>query len=181
MRLRAAVLLLVALAACDASTAPVSEDYKPLPADQVFTSVEHFITADGVRRAHLRADTAYVFEDSATMKLRVVHLEMFDQEGRPTSTLTSDRGEYNQATQQTVARGSVVLVIEGPNGGTVWTETLHYDPATKRVWSDVATRFLTNDGKDLHGEGFTADDQFSNINITGGSGTGLPLPIGERQ
>lgn len=174
-------LLLAALAACDGSTEPVSEDYQPLPADQVMISFDHTITAAGVRRAHLVADTAYVYEDSSSVELRVVHLEMFDEEGRPSSTLTSESGNYNQTTQRTVARGSVVLEIEGPNGGTVWTEELHYDPATKRVWSNVATRYLTTDGKDLHGEGFTADDQFLNVAITGGSGTGLPLPIGDRQ
>lgn len=174
-------VLAAALVACDGSTAPATEDYQPLPADQVLISFDHTITAAGVRRAHLVADTAYMYDDSATAELRVVHLEMYDEEGRLTATLTSDAGEYNQRTQSTVARGNVVLVVEGAEGGTIWTEELHYDPATKRVWSDVPTRYLMRNGQDLRGQGFTADDQFVNVNIRGGSGTGLPLPIGDRQ
>jgi LPS export ABC transporter protein LptC len=175
------VILLCAalLGACNASTAPVSDDYQSLPSDHVLLNIEHFITDSGVRRAHLRADTAYVFEDSMMTQLRVVNLEMFDDEGRLTSTLTSDAGEYSSTTQKTIARGNVILTIPGPDGRTIWTEELHYDPTTKRIWSDVPTRMLTSSGEDLHGGGFTTDDQFSNINIRGGAGTGLQLPIGE--
>lgn len=175
-----ALALIVVLGACDDSTAPLTGDYEPLPADGVMTSIDHLYTSEGVRRAQLRADTAYVFEDSAATHLRGVKLEMFDNAGELTSTLTSTEGEYNTTTQKTVARGNVVLVIPGPNGSTIWTEELHYDPVSKRVWSDVYTRMLTNDGKDMHGEGFTADDQFLNVDIRGGAGTGLPLPLDAR-
>jgi LPS export ABC transporter protein LptC len=169
-----------ALAACNDSTAPGTQDFESLPADQVVMDMEHFITSDGVRRAHLVADTAYLYEDSTTTQLRVVRLEMFDNAGNPTSTLTSDQGVYNSATQKTVARGNVVLVMPGPDGRTIWTEELHYDPTTKRIWSDVPTRVLQAGGEELHGEGFTADDQFVNVNIIGGAGTNLPLPLNRR-
>lgn len=169
-----------ALAACDDSTAPISQNYQPLPADYVIEDMNHVITSDGVRRAHLTADTAYQFNDSTVTHLRVVKLEMFDDAGTLTSTVTSEQGAYSKDTQTTVARGDVVVTKPGPEGFTLWTEELHYDPGTKRVWSDVATRVLMNDGQDLHGEGFTADDQLVNINITGASGTGLPLPLDKR-
>jgi LPS export ABC transporter protein LptC len=181
-RIRSCALIFTAmlLGACNDSTAPVSQDYESLPADQVIMDAEHFITADGIRRAHLRADTAYLFEDSATTQLRVVHLEMFDNAGALTSTLTADSGAYNTTTQRTVARGNVVLVMPDPDGRTVWTEELHYDPASKRIWSDVPTRMLTSSGEDLHGQGFTSDDQFQNFTIRGGAGTGIPLPLDNR-
>lgn len=180
MGFRRALLLIAALAACNDSTAPGTQDFESLPADQVIMDVEHFITSDGVRRAHLQADTAYMFEDSTVTQLRVVRLEMFSDAGNLTSTLTSEQGDYNSATQKTVARGNVVLVMPGPDGRTIWTEELHYDPVSKRVWSDVPTRMLTSGGQDLHGQGFTADDQFVNVNIVGGAGTGLPLPLNRR-
>ena len=167
----------VVLGACDDSTAPPTSDYEPLPADNVVTRLDQLLTSDGVRRAQLRADTAYVFEDSATTKLRGVTLETYDESGELTSTLTSDEGEFNRDTQQTVARGNVVLVIPDPNGRTVWTEELHYDPTMKRVWSDVAVRMRMNTGAEVRGARFTADDQFRNVSVTGGSGTNLPLPV----
>jgi LPS export ABC transporter protein LptC len=168
------------LGACDDSTAPLTGEYEPLPSDGVMVGLDHLYTSDGVRRAQLRADTAYLFEDSAVTHLRAVRLEMYDDAGELTSTLTSESGEFNTTTQKTVARGNVVLIMPGEDGRTIWTEELHYDPTTKRVWSDVATRMLMNSGEDFHGERFTADDQFQNVNVIGGSGTGLPLPLNRR-
>jgi len=180
MRVFSSPVLVIAaaamLGACDDSTAPIAQDYEPLPADQVFLDADYKITSDAVRRAHLLADTAYMFQDSAITHLRVVHLQMFDNDGKLTSTLTADEGEFDTTTQKTVARGNVVLVMPDPNGRTVWTEELHYDPMSKRVWSDVPVRILQTSGEDIHGEGFNADDQFQNFTITGGAGTGLPLP-----
>lgn len=175
--LPAVLASLLVLGACDESTAPPTGDYASLPADNVVTRLDQLLTNDGVRRAQLRADTAYVFEDSATTQLRGVTLETYDESGRLTSTLTSDEGEFNRDTQKTVARGNVVLVIPDPNGRTVWTEELHYDPTTKRLWSDVATRMLMNTGAEMRGQRFTADDEFRNVNVPGGSGTNLPLPV----
>ena len=165
------------LGACDDSTAPLTGDYESLPADNVVARLDQLLTSDGVRRAQLRADTAYVFEDSATTQLRGVTLETYDESGTLTSTLTSEEGEFNRETQKTVARGNVVLIIPDPDGRTIWTEELHYDPTTKRVWSDVVFRMLMNSGAELRGQRFTADDEFRNVNVPGGSGTNLPLPV----
>jgi LPS export ABC transporter protein LptC len=182
MRMRHVFLLplLVLLGACDESTAPPTGDYESLPADQVVMGVDYLFTSEGVRRAQLLTDTAYMFEDSAATHLRGVTLEMYDNEGTLTSTLTSDSGEYDVDTQKTVARGNVVLVIPDPEGRTIWTEELHYDPTTKRVWSDVPSRMLMNSGEDFHVQSFTADDQFQNVQTVGAFGTGLRLPAGNQ-
>jgi LPS export ABC transporter protein LptC len=176
----ALILSCIALTACDESSPPPTGEYESLPADQVVMGVDYLFTSDGVRRAQLLADTAYMFEDSAATHLRGVTLDMYDDAGQLTSTLTSEEGEYSTETQKTVARGNVVLVMPGPDGRTIWTEELHYDPVLKRVWSDVPTRMLMNSGQELHGQGFSADDQFVNVDITGGAGTGLPLPLNRR-
>jgi LPS export ABC transporter protein LptC len=175
-----AVAAAVMLGGCDDSTAPIVQDYESLPADNIFLDADYKITSGAVRRAHMLADTAYMFQDSAITHLRVVYLEMFDNDGNLTSTLTADEGEFDRVTQKTVARGNVVLVMPDPDGRTVWTEELHYDPTAKRVWSDVPVRILQTSGEDVHGEGFTADDQFNNFTITGGAGTGLLLPGPDR-
>jgi LPS export ABC transporter protein LptC len=177
MRWLTLILVLVFSSACDDATTPLTGDYEPLPADQVVLGIDHLYTSDGVRRARLQADTAFMFKDSTSTHLRVVTLEMFDDAGELTSTLTSEAGVFNTQTQKTIARGNVVLIMPGPDGRTIWTEELHYDPSTKRVWSDVATRMLMNTGEEFHGESFTADDQFRDVNVIGGSGTRLPLPL----
>ncbi|MBR9988262.1 MAG: LPS export ABC transporter periplasmic protein LptC [Gemmatimonadetes bacterium] len=181
MRTRTPVLLILALlGACDAATTPLTGEYESLPSDQVVLGIDHLYTSDGVRRARLQADTAYMFEDSSSTTLRVVTLEMFNDAGELTSTLTAESGNLNTDTQKTVARGDVVLVIPGPDGRTIWTEELHYDPGTKRIWSDVFTRMLMNTGTEMRAEKFTVDDQFLNFDLTGGAGTGLPLPVNRR-
>jgi LPS export ABC transporter protein LptC len=175
MRLHALLLCAALLAGCNGATAPPVGDYEPLPASSVIMGLEQRMTSDGVRRALLRADTAFIFEDSSVTHLRVVHLDMFSDDGRLTTTVTSETAEYNQSTQKTVARGNVVLVM--PEAGrTIWTEELHYDPQQKRVWSDVPVR-MVEAGREFRGQRFTADDQFNNINIPGGAGSGLPLPV----
>ena len=171
------LLTAVLLSACNDSTAPLTDAYESLPAETVILGADFAVTIGGVRRAQLKSDTAFVFEDSAMTDMRGVNLEMYDDVGRLTSTLTSDSGSYNERTQKTVARGNVVLIMPDPDGRTIWTEELHYDPVTKRVWSDVAVRMLESNGQEIRGTGFTADDQFLNVRITGGSGTGLPLPL----
>lgn len=179
MRLRALLcgLAVLTVTACDGSTAPPVGEYESLPSSSVMTDVQLRITSDGVRRALLRADTSYMYEDSSVTHLKVVHLEMFDNAGQLTSTLTSETGDYNQQTEKTVARGNVVLIMPGEDGGrTIYTEELHYDPRAKRIWSDVPTRMIEG-GRELRGRGFTSDDQFINVTIQGGAGTGLPMPI----
>jgi LPS export ABC transporter protein LptC len=170
-----AVLLLVALAACTDATEPGSRDYESLPADQVLMSVDHAVTVDGVRRSLLRSDTTLVFNDSSVVHLRGVHLDIFADDGQLRATLTSLTGELNQATNRMVARGSVVLVVRGEQGRTVWTEELHYDPSQKRIWSEVRTRTRTERGEELEGEGFSSDEEFRNFQIDRPRGTGLRI------
>lgn len=166
-------LLALAVAACNGATAPVDDNYTPLPADQVGLGVEHITTDNGVRRSTLKADTALLYNDSAVANLKVVHLEIYNDNGTHQATLTSETGDLNRNTNKMVARGNVVLVVHGPDGRTVWTEELHYDPSQRRIWSDVHTRSRDARGADLTGDGFTSDDRFTNFRIQGLAGTGL--------
>lgn len=159
-----------ALAACNGTTAPISGDYQALPADQVLTNVTHNMTIDGVRNAKLLSDTALIFNDSASMQLRGVDLDLFTETGTVRAHLTSETGELNTDTNRMVARGSVVLVVQGPNGRTVRTEELFYDPQQKRIWSTVRTCDTPRGGGQRCGASFESDDQFQNFRIDRPSG-----------
>jgi LPS export ABC transporter protein LptC len=169
------VLLACVLAACGGPTGPVNEHYESLPADQMFFGVDHSITVGGIRQALLRSDTTLMFNDSAMVALRGVNLEIYTEDGSLRATLTSLTGELDQASRRMVSRGSVVLVVHGPQGRTVWTEELHYDPQQKRIWSDVQTRTRTDRGEELTGDGFSSDEQFQNFRIQNPRGTGLRI------
>jgi len=157
------LLGLCGVVACGGSdSSPVTgETFGAMPADKVLLDVEHFVTADGVRRAIVRADTTYVFDDSARIKLRRVRVKIFNAQGQETADLTAREGEVEIYSQAMVARGNVVLVTrEGDKR--IETEELHYDPRQDRIWSDVATT-LTEGGTVIHGTGFTSD---SRLNVT---------------
>lgn len=154
------------LLACQGTTAPVATDTETLPADQVMYGMEHFMTNGGVRAAHLRSDTAYVFNDSTGIQLRNVDVDIFTETGTVRATLTSAAGELDRITNKMVARGDVVLRVTGVEARTVYTEELHYDPTTKMVWSDVATRFVFPDGRVNTADSFRVDDGFRNFRAT---------------
>jgi LPS export ABC transporter protein LptC len=170
-----ALLALLVLPACTDATEPGSTDYESLPADNMLMGVDHVVTVDGVRRSVLRSDTTLVFNDSSTVHLRGVNLQIFADDGMLRATLTSLTGELNQGSNRMVARGNVVLVVQGEQGRTVWTEELHYDPQQKRIWSDVRTRTRTDRGEELEGEGFSSDEEFRNFQIERPRGTGLRI------
>jgi LPS export ABC transporter protein LptC len=174
--MRAIILIVfIALVACRGATEPATGFYESLPADQVLMGVNHAVTVDGIRRSLLRSDTTLVFNDSAAVQLRGVNLEIYGEEGNLRATLTSLAGTLNQNTNQMVARGNVVLIVHGPQGRTVWTEELHYDPGQKRIWSDVRTRTRTDRGENLTGEGFSSDEEFRNFQIRQPAGTGIRI------
>jgi hypothetical protein len=77
----------------------------------------------------------------------------------------------DQNTNRMIARGSVVLVVKGANGRTVYTEELHYDPNQKQVWSDVQTRMVFPDGRQNTVKSFRSDDQFDNFTAEGLTGS----------
>lgn len=165
LRLLALALLGVAAAGCkDGNTGPRAPDqYRDLPADYVLLGVQQYLTEDGVRRATLNADTAFVYVDSSKVDLRKVHLLLFEQDGKNAADLVSKTGELNQRTNAMVARGNVVLVAQG-TGDRIETQELHYDPNTHKVWSTVQTTRIQN-GARTTGDGFTADDQFKNVEV----------------
>ncbi|HSJ10632.1 MAG TPA: LPS export ABC transporter periplasmic protein LptC [Longimicrobiales bacterium] len=159
-------LAAVALAACNGTTAPITGDYESLPADQVLMGVTHHMTVEGVRTAKLLSDTTYVYDDSAAIQLRGVNLELYTETGAVRAYLTSETGELDTGTNRMVSRGSVVLTVQGPNGRTVRTEELHYDPQQKRIWSTVTTCDKPTGSGERCGDSFESDDQFQNFRIS---------------
>src|SRR5690606_36024843 len=70
----------------------VGRDFQDLPADQVMFGSDYDIRDMGILRARLHSDTAYVFEDSASVLWRPVELLLFDVDGTQTANLTSREG-----------------------------------------------------------------------------------------
>ena len=112
-------------------------------------------------------DTVYVFNDSSTYRLKGVSQQLFDAEGRPSATIRSDSGTLNLATNAMIALGKVVLVTA--KQCRIESEELHYDPQSRRVWSDVFATFVAGDRR-ATAQSFNADDQFINVSTRGLNG-----------
>ncbi len=169
--------LLIGIAGCrDGTTAPpLAEDQAELPADQIIYDLEHKMTTEGVRKAELVGDSAYLFQSGRNMDLMGVQLSFYNENGRQTGILTSQTGNYDAQAGHMVARGNVVLVTLDTDGERrLETEELFYDLHGDRMWSDKPV-VMREAGTTMYGTSFQADARFQNRTITGArTAGGLP-------
>ncbi len=174
LRVVISCMISVAALACGRGEEAVAGTDRPaLPADQVMLDVQYDVRDVGVLRARLFADTAYLYEDSAQLRMRPVELTLFDETGVEVADLTSREGEMDTRTNAMVARGDVVLVArEGSRR--IETAELHYDPRADLIWSDVATTYYEDDTK-IEGSGFTSDGEMRNVQVKDATAENLPI------
>jgi LPS export ABC transporter protein LptC len=153
------------LGACAQQSDPTGQEYQQVEADMLMIDMVSNMTTGGIRKARLQGDTARIFDDSSSIKVKGVNLVFFDERGAQSGSLTSRTGDFNTNTQAMIARGNAVLVTTVGNRR-IETEELHYDPSSHRIWSTVHT-VLTEGGSRVTGQGFEADDKFQNFSITG--------------
>lgn len=175
---RAPVLVALALAAAAALAAGCEE--KPAPAgtatlpigrkdlptpDQVVEDGEHVMTSQGVKKAVLRAEQLYFYDQTSTVIGDTIQVDFYNPQGEFLSMLTAKTGTINQATQAMTATGNVF--VRGTDS-TIETEELHYDPEKDRIWSDVPTT-INQRGNVIRGKGVESDPALKEIQIRGGS------------
>jgi LPS export ABC transporter protein LptC len=155
---------------CKTSTPVTATQIVLDSADQVILGMSHYVTAGGVLRARVRADTAYFFSNSQRAELRNVHVTFYDEIGKPTSTLTSREGTHHWRSGDMEARGTV-LVVRDKDGATMRTEVMDYSQARNEVSSDKP--FVWDEpGRHVEGDGFTSDPEFKKITAKRPHGTG---------
>ena len=127
------------LTACtDAGVRPTTVTQLADSADQVLFKMNTNITAAGVRRSYVEAETAFVYQSRQTMDLHTVKILFFDSQGNQKSTLTADRGTYGTYSNKLDARGHVV--VTSTDGKKLQTEHLIYDKLANKI--DVDTAFI---------------------------------------
>jgi len=131
-------------------------------ADQVLFKMSTTVTADGVRRSLVVAETAYVYQGPQKMDLRQIRVTFFDPQGKQTSVLTARTGIYQIITGTLDARKNVVVV--STDGRHLETEHLIYDKTSNQIRSDTAFVF---DSPQQHGTGssFVSDPDFKNLTV----------------
>jgi len=160
-------------AGCGGGIRPTATINAPDSADQVLVQMSTYITGEGIVRARVRADTAYMYSNSQSAELRGVHVTFYDDRGTQTSTLTSREGTYHTRSGEMEARGAVVVLTT--DGRTLRSEVMRYSEARSEVSSDKAFTY-DGPGKHVEGDGFTSDPGFRNVvakhpHATGGTFT----------
>jgi LPS export ABC transporter protein LptC len=163
------MLIVLTLGACrDQTETPlVPEDILALneEADQVMFGVDHYVTSDGIRKAHILADTAFNIEDESVIDLRRMEVTFFDRDGNVTSILTAEEGTYHWDTGNMTARKNVV-VLSPDEGRRLETSVLNYNRSQDRIWSEETTRMFEPDGTVVEGTAFESDSSMENIELT---------------
>lgn len=156
-----ALTVLTVLTACrnDAVRPPVTQTAAD-SADQILFGLMHYVTEEGVKRSLVEADTAYLYDQSQTAELKQVKVTFYDENGAVSSVLTANEGTYFQQSGGMTARGNVIGTA--PDGRTLRTTELRYEPNSKKVSTDKTFTFMRN-GNLLEGDGFVSDVDFSNI------------------
>lgn len=180
VRRSALLVALVVSAACQEKgvTPPVTQTAAD-SADQILFGLMHYVTEEGIKRSLVEADTAYLYDATQTAELKKVKITFYDEKGAVSSVLTANEGTYFQQTGGMTARGNVIGTA--PDGRTLRTSELTYEPHSKKVSTDKTFTFM-RDGNLLEGDGFVSDVDFSNIvvdrprGVESNSGGGRLLP-----
>lgn len=161
--------------ACSTKKEPPVATHSPLAdsADQVMYGARFNLTSDGLQRAHLDADTAYFFDDNTRIELEKVHTTFFTATGAKDAVLTSQRGTFNNRTNNMIARKNVVVVSE--DGRRLTTPELIYNQQRNEISSD-SSFVMTEPNRTLSGVGFRSDPNMQNIKILKGA-TGVVRAI----
>lgn len=177
-RVRAALaaLLTAVLTGCgdDQPVEVASPDLLGLDADQIAIDVEHNLTRDGIRRAHLVADTAYFLDSGSRVRFRHYTVDFFGSRGEKVSELSAVDGIYEVASGDMEATDSVVVVDDDRTRRLV-TERLTYSVADDRLRSDVD--FTLYQGNDtIRGTGFVTDPAMDTLTVERPGGVLPPGP-----
>ena len=167
---KTAYIAALALVACDEPISmPIAgDDLTQIDADNVQYEMRSIITAEGVRSGSVTADSAFVYADSARVRMYDVEITFEDTRGIEQARVVADSGSLVQRTEEMDAYGNVV--VELPlRGCRITSDEIHYSPPTQQIRSDKPVRFEQN-GIIATGAGFTSDLQMQNFTILQPSG-----------
>lgn len=149
---------------------PVSPHTAADSAEQVGFGVRTLLTANGVQKGELLADTMYVYNDQTKFDFRNARVKFNTETGAPNGTMRADRGIYDTRTQVLEGFGNVVVTTL--DGKRLTSPHVKFNQLANEVSSD--TSFVAKAGeKEQRGIGFTADPNLTHFRCfkaCGGSG-----------
>lgn len=136
-------------------------------ADHITYGVTRNFSREGVREARLLADSMYMWDDSTSVMLIGLTLEVFNENGGQRAVITAEEGRMNADSDELVARGNAVLNIPGDarelRSAELW---FVLDRRDNRIWTDSAVVMREGDCQ-VEGERFQTDFSFEELRIWG--------------
>lgn len=159
------------LAACSHTKAPPVVHTPTLAdsAQQVMYGVNTLLTARGVQRGELFADTAFVFNDQTRFIFRNARVNFNTALGVPNGTMRANRAVYDLRTQILEGFGNVVITTN--DGKRLTAPQLRFNQIANQVSSDSAFVLVDKD-RTQKGVGFDSDPnltRFSCHKLCGGT------------
>ena len=181
VRVRRVALLLVAV--CSITGAVACKENKEPPvgppgpvdtAEQVGFGVRTLLTANGVQRGELQADTMFVYNDQTKFDFRNARVKFNTETGAPNGTMRADRGLYDTRTQILEGFGNVVVTTL--DGKKLTSPHLKFNQLANEVTSDTTFALKAGD-REQRGIGFTADPNLTHFKCLRMCGGSAPITL----
>ena len=156
------------LVACGDTQGPpvVTKELLPDSAEQMLFGIELTLTDNGVRKAIVKSDTLFMYDQNTREELRKVTARFFKTTGEQEAVLTSDQGTHSSRLGTMEARGNVLVVSS--EGKQLTSQHLKYDPTRNEISSDSAFT-LTEGERITKGVGFVSNPDMTNMRILAGA------------
>ena len=166
---------LAAAAACNETKGPpVSPKSDADTAEQVGFGVRTLLTANGVQKGELQADTMYVYNDQTKFDFRNARVKFNTETGAPNGTMRADRGLYDTRTQILEGFGNVVVTTL--DGKKLTSPHLKFNQLANEVTSDTTFALKAGD-REQRGIGFTADPNLTHFKCLRMCGGSAPITL----
>jgi LPS export ABC transporter protein LptC len=139
---------------------PVAPPTDADTAEQTGFGVRTLLTANGVQKGELHADTMYVFNDQTKFDFRNARVKFNTETGAPNGTMKADRGIYDTRTQILEGFGNVVVTTL--DGKVLKSPHLKFNQLGNEVTSDTTFELKAGD-REQRGIGFTADPNLTHF------------------
>lgn len=92
-----------------------------------------------------------------------VQVDLFNNQGKHTTKLTAERGEYHETTKDIWAKGNVVVVSD--TGATLFTPVMRWDNEREKIISDTTVMVTTVESDTMYGSAFQSDADLTHMII----------------
>jgi LPS export ABC transporter protein LptC len=161
------IAFLIQFSCKDSADLKRPEEYKGPKA--TFDKVETLFSDSAIVRIRLTAPKQIEEQNGNLTYPKGIKVEFFEKDNTLSSQLTANSATYDKTTGVYTAIGNVVVVGK-KDGNELKTEKLHWNPETKKVYTDVFVT-IKEDDTILYGDGLIANEDFSYYKITFPKGT----------